>query len=84
MRLRNKYLTAIVALGRYRERQQQWQAAINCYQRGLVEIDDLAELFYQCLMVCYGQLGQAIAVTSENRGAGSGGTGRFAGAVCVS
>jgi len=62
-RLRNKYLHIVDLMGDYWMEQQQtpspsvMQKAIECYQRGL-EIDDVAETFYQKLMVCYGKLGR--------------------------
>jgi len=56
-RLRRKFLTSITALGHYWEQQQEWKKAIDCYYRGL-EIDDLAESFYQQIMLCYKKLGQ--------------------------
>ncbi len=66
-RLRSKFLGAVTTLG------DSWMAqagnkpasrshaairrAIECYERGL-EIDDVAEDFYQNLMICYGKLGR--------------------------
>lgn len=66
-RLRSKYLRAVNTLGDYW--QEQWKAsrneraklsmekAIECYQRGL-EIDDVAEEFYQNLMLCNHKIGR--------------------------
>jgi DNA-binding SARP family transcriptional activator len=51
-------------VGYYWEKMGQWEKAINCYQKGL-EIDDLAEEFYQHLMICHRHLGlrsEALAV----------------------
>jgi two-component SAPR family response regulator len=56
-RLRSKFLRAVGFLGRSLERDGQWTEAIACYRRGL-EVDDLAEGFYQRLMLCHGRLGQ--------------------------
>jgi DNA-binding SARP family transcriptional activator len=56
-RLRNKYLLLITRLGHYLQRIDQWEKAVESYQRGL-EIDNLAEEFYQHLMICYRHLGQ--------------------------
>ena len=56
-RLRSKFLRAVGFLGRSLERDGQWTEAIACYRRGL-EVDDLAEGFYQRLMICHGRLGQ--------------------------
>jgi LuxR family maltose regulon positive regulatory protein len=54
--LRNKFMQTVKSLGAYRENMGQWDQAINCYQKGL-EVDDLAEEFYQRLMICYRHLG---------------------------
>jgi DNA-binding SARP family transcriptional activator len=54
--LRNKFMQTVKNLGAYRENMGQWDQAINCYQKGL-EVDDLAEEFYQRLMICYRHLG---------------------------
>jgi DNA-binding SARP family transcriptional activator len=56
-RLRNKYLHLITILGDYLKNSEQWEKAVECYQRAL-EVDQLAEEFYQNLMICYKQLGQ--------------------------
>jgi DNA-binding SARP family transcriptional activator len=53
--LRNRFIQSIKKLGRYRENLGQWEQAISCYQKGL-EVDDLAEEFYQRLMICYSHL----------------------------
>jgi two-component SAPR family response regulator len=66
-RLRSKFLRTVGFLGRSIERDGQWTEAIACYRRGL-EVDDLAEGFYQRLMICHGRLGQtAEAVEVYNR-----------------
>jgi two-component SAPR family response regulator len=56
-RLRSKFLESVGRLGLYWQQAEQWEKAIECYQRGL-EVDDLAEEFYQGLMDCYQHLGQ--------------------------
>ena len=56
-RLRNKYLLLIIKLGDSLKNSEQWEKAVECYQRAL-EVDSLAEEFYQNLMICYRQLGQ--------------------------
>jgi len=56
-RLRSKFLRTVGFLGRSLEREGKWTEAIACYRRGL-EVDDLAEGFYQRLMFCHGRLGQ--------------------------
>jgi len=66
-RLRSKFLRAVGFLGRSLERDGQWTEAITCYRRGL-EVDDLAEGFYQRLMICHDRVGQkAEAVGVYNR-----------------
>jgi len=66
-RLRSKFLRTVEFLGRSIERDGQWAEAIACYRKGL-EVDDLAEGFYQRLMICHGRLGQAAeAVEVYNR-----------------
>ncbi|HXZ43534.1 MAG TPA: BTAD domain-containing putative transcriptional regulator [archaeon] len=55
-RLRGKFLRLIVRWREHPESVGKWKDAAECYQRGL-EVDDLAEEFYQRLMLCYQQLG---------------------------
>jgi len=55
-RLRRRYLQGLLELGLYHERAGQWQAATDCYRRGL-QVEDLAEELYQRLMACYARLG---------------------------
>jgi len=57
-RLRSKFLRAVGFLGSCLEREGEWAEAIACYRKGL-EVDDLAEAFYQRLMVCHHRAGQA-------------------------
>jgi len=54
-RLRSKYIHNLLGTGRYWESHGLWEKALECYQRGL-EVDDLIEVFYQRLMVCYLEL----------------------------
>lgn len=56
-RFRSRFLRKVAQLGDYWERLEQWSEAIECYQRGL-EVDNLAEAFYQRLMICYKILGR--------------------------
>jgi len=66
-RLRSKFLESVGRLGLYWQQAEQWEKAIECYQRGL-EVDDLAEEFYQGLMNCYQHVGQkAKALSVYNR-----------------
>lgn len=63
-RLRSKFLRHLLDIARHWEKIGHHEASIQCYQKGL-ETDDLAEIFYQRLMVCYQQLGrksEALAV----------------------
>ncbi len=66
-RLRSKFHRLVTRLGQYWEHSGYYERAIESYRRGL-EIDDLAESFYQRLMMCYQQLGQrAEAVATYQR-----------------
>jgi len=56
-RLRSKFLGSVMRLGNYWQQVEKWEKAVGCYQKGL-EVDDLAEEFYQGLMTCYHRLGQ--------------------------
>ena len=51
-RLRNRFLRLLIGLGERLEQREQWEKAAEYYQKAL-EIDPLAEEFYQHLMVCY-------------------------------
>ena len=55
--LRSKFLRSIEKLGQYWQETDQWEKALECYLKGL-EVDDLAEEFYQGLMNCYHRLGR--------------------------
>ncbi len=56
-RLQNKYLSLIRALGWHRERSGNYEKAVQYYQRA-IEVDGMAEEFYQHLMTCYMRLGR--------------------------
>ena len=56
-RLRSKFFRLVVNAGYAWERAGVWHKAAEYYQKGL-EIDDLAEEFYQRLLVCYNHLGK--------------------------
>ena len=56
-RLRNKFVRTIQGLGAQYENDDLWDKAIEIYRQGL-EVDDLAEIFYQGLMRCHHKLGQ--------------------------
>jgi len=63
-RLRDKYLRHSEALGRYWEQIGNWARALECYLKAL-EVDALAEVFYQRLMAAYQKLdrrAEALAV----------------------
>ena len=66
-RLRNKFLRNAGRLGQYWQEAGQWEKALDCYQKGL-EVDLLAEEFYQGLMICHEHLGRrAEALSGYNR-----------------
>ncbi len=65
-RLRSKLLRQIGQVGTYWETVRDWEYAVRCYQKGL-ELDDLAETFYQRLMICYDQLGRRSEALSVYR-----------------
>ncbi len=63
-RLRSKFLRSVGRLGQYWQQAGQREKALDCYQKGL-EVDNLAEEFYQGLMTCHqhlGQRGEALSV----------------------
>ncbi len=65
--LQNKMLRVLRATGRHYEQSSQWEKAAGCYAKG-IETDNLAEEFYQRLMVCYKHLGRhADAVKAYKR-----------------
>ncbi len=51
-KLRNRFLRFLEKFGQTLERKQRWESAVEWYKRGL-EVDLLAEQFYQRLMYCY-------------------------------
>jgi ATP/maltotriose-dependent transcriptional regulator MalT/DNA-binding SARP family transcriptional activator len=57
-RLRSRFLRYIVGIGQYWEQRHDFERAIDCYLKGM-EIDELAEIFYQQLMICYRQVGRS-------------------------
>jgi DNA-binding SARP family transcriptional activator len=56
-RLRSKFLRLVFRLGDHLENSNQCEKAVYYYKKTL-EVDNLAEEFYQRLMVCYQHLGQ--------------------------
>lgn len=65
--LKNRLIRLIVKAGRHHEQAEQWDTAIDLYLKG-IDMDYLAEEFYQRLMVCYQALGnRADAVKTYNR-----------------
>ena len=66
-RLRSKFLRSVGGLGQYWQEAGQWEKALDCYQKGL-EVENLAEEFYQGLMICHERLGRrAEALSVYNR-----------------
>jgi LuxR family maltose regulon positive regulatory protein len=66
-RLRNKFLRNVRRLGIYLERAGKLETAIEFYRKG-IEVDDLAEEFYQRLMKCYllmGKKAEALSVYKQ-------------------
>jgi DNA-binding SARP family transcriptional activator len=63
-RLRSRYLSTVGRLGDHWVRSGKWEKARVCYYRG-IDVDNLAEEFYQSLMRCYladGRKAEALAV----------------------
>ena len=56
-RLQTRFLQGVRAIGANLESAKSWERAASLYERGLAA-DDLAEEFYQRLMICREQLGQ--------------------------
>lgn len=68
-RLRSQFLRIVTRLARHWSEDGRWERAIEAYQRGL-DVDDLAEEFYQGLMTAYQALGrraEALAVYERCR-----------------
>ncbi|HEX9079160.1 MAG TPA: BTAD domain-containing putative transcriptional regulator [Desulfuromonadaceae bacterium] len=66
-RLRSAFLHFIEKMGDFLESRGELDLAIDCYLKGL-EVDDLAEEFYQGLMACYAKLDRpAKAIDAYNR-----------------
>jgi predicted ATPase/DNA-binding SARP family transcriptional activator len=65
-RLRDKYASALVALGRERIAASDFAGAAELYQR-LIELDELDEQAYRQLLTCYGRLGDPDAATRAYR-----------------
>ncbi|HMK51950.1 MAG TPA: BTAD domain-containing putative transcriptional regulator, partial [Thermodesulfobacteriota bacterium] len=68
-RLRSKFIRSIRKLGSWFEENGQKEMAIEYYERGL-EVESLAEEFYQQLMICFKSLGrktEALAVYNRCR-----------------
>lgn len=55
--LRSKFLRAIERLGNYLEEEGELSRAVDCFQKA-IEVDNVAEVFYQRLMICLKQLGR--------------------------
>lgn len=65
--LRSKFIRLIIKIGKYYKEEGELERAIEYFHRGL-EIDKLAEEFYQHLMICYHRFGQeAEAIAVYNR-----------------
>jgi len=62
-KLRNKLLHSIDDLGACMEQSKAYEEALRMYQRGLA-VDNLAETFYQRMMVCYQKLGRCAEALS--------------------
>jgi LuxR family maltose regulon positive regulatory protein len=56
-RLRSKFVRIALKLGKYWERSDRFDRAVECYQKG-VEVDYLVEEFYEHMMECYRSLGR--------------------------
>ncbi len=56
-RLRSKFLRAIEKLGTYLEEEDELNRAADCFQKA-IDVDDMAEIFYQRLMICLKRLGR--------------------------
>jgi DNA-binding SARP family transcriptional activator len=73
--MRSRFLHLLESAGGYYEAQMQWEKAAEYYRKGL-QVDSLAEEFYQRLMICNQQLGlmqQAVKTYQRCRSALSAG-----------
>lgn len=65
-RLKSDYIGLVTACGRSWEYAREWEQAIACFRKGL-ETEELAEEFYQHLMLCHIQLGEHVQAESVYR-----------------
>jgi DNA-binding SARP family transcriptional activator len=65
-RFRTRFLQLIMKFGQNLKETNQWEKAIEHFQKAL-EVDDLAEELYQHLMVCYYQLDQQTKIVETYR-----------------
>jgi DNA-binding SARP family transcriptional activator len=66
-RLRSRFIHAVDTLGVHLERHDQWQRAVDCYERG-IDAAELAEPVYRRLMTCHQRQGHnAEAMTIYER-----------------
>jgi DNA-binding SARP family transcriptional activator len=65
-KLRSGFLRTVANLGHCYEDRGQWEEAASCYRKGL-EADELAEDFYQWLMVCHIRRGRGAEALSVYR-----------------
>jgi len=65
-KLRYRFLRCIDVVGGHMEQSRQYKGALSLYQRGL-EVDDLAESYYQRMMTCYLRLGRHAEALSVYR-----------------
>ena len=66
-RLKNRFLSTIIKLGKYLEQEKAFEKAIECYEKG-ISADNLEEVFYQRIMLCCHNLGRkAKAIRIYNR-----------------
>jgi DNA-binding SARP family transcriptional activator len=65
-RLRGKFLNITIKLSDYFGQMGEWNKAVEYCHRAL-EMDDLAEEFYQQMMLCYQQMGQPLEAINVYR-----------------
>jgi LuxR family maltose regulon positive regulatory protein len=61
--LRSKFLRAIERLGNYLEEEGELNRAVDCFHKA-IEVDNVAEVFYQRLMICLKKIGRRSAAIS--------------------